>query len=191
MTQPAPLPSPSNRHSVVNHSRHCLTVRARRWILGAGLVLVILLTLLANLALLPGWLAHVHAFPGGDKLGHFLIYGGLMAALDAAAKNDATTRLLSRRALCLMLCVAAEECAQGWLPTRTASGWDLACSCAGILAARQWCRRDAGPPPAPGDQGPAASSLSSTSSMRSRDTGLSSIAATPGGMPSARCRRSL
>lgn len=174
------------------HSRHCLTARARRWILGAGLVLVIVLTLLANLALLPDWLACAHAFPGGDKLGHFLIYGGLMAALDAAASGDAAAgRLLSKRALCLMLCVAAEECAQGWLPTRTASGWDLACSCAGILVARLWSRRGAASSAAPGAQEPAASSLSSTSSMRSRDTGLSSIAATPGGTPSARCKRSL
>lgn len=176
----------------MNPSNACFSARVRHWILGAGLVLVVLLTLLANLGLLPSWLSRAHAFPGGDKLGHFLIYGALMLAINAAQPADVRVpRLLSRGTLCLMFVVAGEELSQWWLPMRTASGWDLACSYAGILAARAWRRHGVDQPRTAAAQVSATITAPRTSSMRSRDTGFSSSAATPSAEASTRCRRSL
>lgn len=176
----------------MNPSTPFFSARARHWILGAGIVLVVLLTLLANLGLLPSWLSRAHAFPGGDKLGHFVIYGALMLTIDAAQRVDVPVpRLLSRGTLYLMLVVAGEELSQWWLPMRTASGWDLACSYAGILSARAWRRHGAGPMETTDGQVSAMTSAARTSSMRSRDTGFSSSAATPSADASTRCRRSL
>ncbi len=102
--------------------------------------MVVELVILADLRLLPAWLAVVYDFPGGDKLGHLLIFGALMAAVDmlpcARGRGCRTWR-----AALVMLCVGGEELSQAWFSSRTASALELACSYCGIVVALSWRTR--------------------------------------------------
>jgi len=77
----------------------------------------------------------LRALPGGDKLGHFLILGGLAFTLNHAL-NGRSFRMLGHPVLlgsALALAFAAtEECTQLWIPGRTFDLADLAADALGI-----------------------------------------------------------
>ena len=86
---------------------------------------------------MPGFIAVLYAFPYGDKVGHFLLIGGL-AFLVNLSLSCRTIGLAKRNILLGSLVVAAlvtvEEASQALFKTRNASLGDLGSSYLGILA---------------------------------------------------------
>lgn len=77
--------------------------------------------------------------PGGDKTGHFILMGALaFLVVLATARPTLTQRLSLGRHVTLWgsvtaIVIAAEECSQFYIPSRTFSLWDMAASLGGIL----------------------------------------------------------
>lgn len=97
-----------------------------------------LLVFQADRGALPRWLAAIQAFPGGDKLGHFLIAGLLSLTLNLALSGRVLR--LGRFSvylgnLLVFLFMAAEEFTQLYFPARTFSWLDLSSDLLGILLA--------------------------------------------------------
>ncbi len=100
------------------------------------LILVIIPTIiLADLGRLPGFLAVIYAFPDGDKLGHFGLYG-ILAFLLVAVVPVASEQKPWRNALlsCLILIavIGIEEVSQILLANRSADPVDFICSVLGV-----------------------------------------------------------
>jgi VanZ family protein len=97
-----------------------------------------LILLWANRGAMPGALARLYAFPGGDKVGHFVLMGtlALLVNLSLSARR---VRIGSRRLLLGSLVVAIvitlEEATQILLAHRSADVLDLVCSYLGIWVA--------------------------------------------------------
>lgn len=115
------------------------------WATGAFVAFLALVILAANRGWAAGWFALVHALPGGDKLGHFVLMGILAFLLPHALL--ATGLPVGRKGVVFLLLtaallIAAEEFSQIFLARRTFSSADLAADYAGfatgVLAAR-WC----------------------------------------------------
>ena len=107
----------------------------------AALLFILFLLMVAYWAdsgTMPGVLKLVYAFPGGDKLGHLVLYGILAMLLNAALP---TRRIpMGRASLRLGTFIAAlfaalEELTQFWFPSRTADIADLACGWLGVFTA--------------------------------------------------------
>ncbi|MGE3774260.1 MAG: hypothetical protein AB7I32_15145 [Gammaproteobacteria bacterium] len=107
---------------------------------GGACLFVGAIVVLADLDLLPTWLAAIQGFPGGDKLGHVLIYGALTAAVDGLPCPRGG-RCRSGRLGLLASGIALEEISQAWVASRTFSLLDLACSATGLVLAIAWRRR--------------------------------------------------
>jgi hypothetical protein len=79
----------------------------------------------------------VGQIPGGDKLGHFVLYGGISFFANLVA-NASTVRLLGRPVLkwsvILIALATAEEFSQLLFRWRSFDLWDLAAGAAGV-----WC----------------------------------------------------
>ena len=95
-----------------------------------------LVVFLADTGKLPGALRVVYAFPGGDKVGHFLLMGGLNFLVNMSLPvRWAVTRpfgyLLASAAVAIL--VTAEELTQMLFTTRTFSVVDLAADYGGIV----------------------------------------------------------
>lgn len=101
------------------------------------LVLVIIPTIvLADLGRLPGFLAAVYAFPDGDKLGHFGLYGILAFLLVIVVPSSDTPRRWRKAVLCcglLIVAIGVEEISQHMLATRSADLVDFICSVLGVV----------------------------------------------------------
>jgi hypothetical protein len=94
-----------------------------------------------------GW---IHALPGGDKLGHFLILGGLACVVNHALRCR-TVALLGRPvllgSLATLILATAEETSQLYISGRSFDLFDLAADVLGIwLVGRLPCRRAAATP---------------------------------------------
>jgi len=112
----------------------------KKWLLIATVLfsLLIVLTVIgANMDQFPNWLKRLYDFPGGDKTGHFLLFGILGFLLDRSAlalfpkRNPAC--LILAVSLLLSILIGLEEWSQSLFPARTMSFTDLLASYAGVL----------------------------------------------------------
>jgi hypothetical protein len=98
-------------------------------------IVIVPTIVLADLGRLPGFLAAVYAFPDGDKVGHFVLYGVLAFLLVIALPSGkARGRWKTPLLACGLLVVAigVEEISQILLATRSADVLDFACSVLGV-----------------------------------------------------------
>jgi hypothetical protein len=110
-------------------------------VVGVTVLSIVAFTLIivaADRGAMPPVIAALYAFPGGDKVGHFLLMGGL-ALLVNLSLSSRTVTILSRQVLLGSVLVAAvvtiEECTQALSANRTFSLLDLGFGYAGIVCA--------------------------------------------------------
>jgi VanZ family protein len=106
----------------------------RRWAIFFGLFIVLIIILADTHHL--GALPKVYAFPNGDKVGHFVLFGLLsfvtnLSVFEARPFAD-KKRLAVITSLTLALFIGLEEYSQRFFPTRTADIFDFLASCAGV-----------------------------------------------------------
>jgi VanZ family protein len=109
----------------------------------------------ADSGTMPHLLKLVYAFPNGDRLGHFVLYG-ILAYLVSAAFPTRRVRIgtwhLPLGVVIALALATVEEFSQIFIPTRTADPIDLAAGYLGIfVAALVLNRRSASNLPGPGD----------------------------------------
>lgn len=96
---------------------------------------LLVIIVLADLGRL-GFLGFVYAFPMGDKVGHFILYGILALLVNLTALRSRPSPTSKRAALTatliLSLLIAAEEFSQRYFANRTFSLPDLAFGYAGM-----------------------------------------------------------
>lgn len=109
------------------------------------------LVISADTGRMPGLLKAVYDFPGGDKVGHVVIYGALAFALAVGfSRSIRIGRIaLPISVLALIAVTVVEEFSQSQFSTRTFDLLDLTCSLAGIalgaFAANRVARKSAEP----------------------------------------------
>ena len=111
-----------------------MTVRlVARWATAVAALALIALVVAADRETLPLLVQRVYNYPAGDKAGHFVLFGGLtfLAALGWRARPVAGISI-PVSTLVIAVLVTLEEASQAWFPGRTASGYDLLASYAGI-----------------------------------------------------------
>jgi VanZ family protein len=91
----------------------------------------------ANADRFPQFLRPSYDFPGGDKAGHFILFGILSfllnkSALELLPKRN-PTRLALTVSLLLAILIGLEEWSQSLFPSRTMSTTDLLASYAGLV----------------------------------------------------------
>jgi len=99
-------------------------------------IIIIPTIVLADLGRLPGFLAAVYAFPDGDKLGHFGLYGilaFLLVAVVPVADNQIPWRNAFLSCLFLVVLIGLEEVSQILLANRSADLVDFICSVLGVI----------------------------------------------------------
>jgi VanZ family protein len=94
---------------------------------------VVIIVVAADRGALPQGIRALYGFPGGDKLGHFVLMGTLALLADLAIRRRFTRRLPLGSTVVAAL-VVIEELSQALFPERTFSGADLAASLLGIAA---------------------------------------------------------
>ena len=111
----------------------------KKWLLfGTGLfsLLILSIVILANLDQFPRPIKYLYDFPGGDKLGHFVLFGILSFLLNKSAlslfPNRIPTRLILNVSLLLAILIGLEEWSQSLFPARTMSIFDLLASYTGV-----------------------------------------------------------
>ena len=111
----------------------------KKWLLfGTALfsLLIVAIVILANLDKFPRPLKYLYDFPGGDKLGHFVLFGILSFLLNKSAlslfPNRSPTRLILAISLLLAIVIGLEEWSQSLFPARTMSLTDLLASYTGV-----------------------------------------------------------
>ena len=98
----------------------------------AAFVFIAAIVVLADQGRLPGIIAALYDFPNGDKVGHFLLMGGLSLLVNLALPARPLRHHILASLLVAAL-VALEEASQAWFGTRHAELADLAASLAGIV----------------------------------------------------------
>jgi hypothetical protein len=100
-------------------------------------LIIIPAIVLADLGRLPGFLAAVYAFPYGDKVGHFVLYG-ILAFLLVSVVPGVDRLKPWRNALLscigLIVFIGVEEISQLVLANRSADLMDFVCSVLGVIA---------------------------------------------------------
>jgi VanZ family protein len=113
----------------------------KKWLLLATAIfslLIIAIVIGANTGQLPRLLEKFYRFPGGDKAGHFILFGVLSFLLNKSAlvffpkRNPA--RLILTVSLLLSIGIGLEEWSQSFFPSRTMSLTDLIASYAGVTS---------------------------------------------------------
>jgi hypothetical protein len=105
----------------------------------AFFLFITVIVILADQGRLPGIITALYNFPNGDKVGHFLLMGGLSLLVNLAI----APRPIRRHVLATLIVaalVALEEASQAWFGTRHADIADLAVSLAGIVCLGGWLR---------------------------------------------------
>lgn len=98
---------------------------------------ILAIVICANLDRFPRLLEPLYDFPGGDKLGHFILFGILSYLLNRSAlmlfpqRNPG--RIILTVSLLLSILVGLEEWSQTLFPARTPDLIDLIASCLGVL----------------------------------------------------------
>lgn len=107
-----------------------------QWMTLAFGILVLSIVAVADLGVARPVFDAIGTIPGGDKICHFLLVGGLcgLVCLTLASRQprQAVRVILVTVAVFLVL-ATAEELSQQWLVERTFSLADMACNDAGIL----------------------------------------------------------
>ena len=115
-----------------------MTIRVvARWATAVAALVVIAIVVAADRQTLPLLLQRAYTYPAGDKVGHFVLFGGLafLAALGFGRRTRPVAGMsVSVSTLVIVVLVTLEEASQVWFPGRTASLWDLLASYAGIAA---------------------------------------------------------
>ena len=113
----------------------------KKWLLVSTLlftVFIIAIVIGANAGKFPELLKPLYDFPGGDKVGHFLLFGILSFLLNKSAlvllPRRNPTRLILTISLLLSIVIGLEEWSQSLFPSRTMSMIDLAFSYLGVFA---------------------------------------------------------
>ena len=111
----------------------------QKWLLAAtGLfsLLIVAIILGANAGRLPRPVEQLTSFPGGDKAGHFLLFGILSFLLNKSAlslfSKQSPARLILIVSLLLAILIGLEEWSQSLFPERTMDLTDLLASYAGV-----------------------------------------------------------
>jgi len=111
----------------------------KKWLLLATLLfsfLIVAIVIGADADRFPLLLKSLYDFPGGDKAGHFILFGILSFLLNKSAlvffpdRNPA--RLVLTVSLLLSIVISLEEWSQALFPSRTVSLIDLIASYAGV-----------------------------------------------------------
>lgn len=109
----------------------------------AFIAFMLWVALSADRGRLPDWIRAAYAFPNGDKVGHFCLYGlfGFLGAL-AWPRQIRWKRLsITLGALPAIVFACIEEITQVWMPNRTPDLIDLGAGLAGIAVATWVARR--------------------------------------------------
>ncbi len=114
--------------------RKALQSYVKRWAVFFGLFILFVIVLADTVHM--GWLEIVYYFPGGDKVGHFSLFGLLsfvvnLSVFEARPLGD-KRRLALITSLILMIFIGLEEYAQRFFPTRSPDILDFLASCAGV-----------------------------------------------------------
>ena len=124
-----------------------MTVRlVAGWATAVAALALIAIIAAADRGTLPLLLQRVYNYPAGDKVGHFVLFGGLafLAALGFPRRTQPVAGVsLPVSTLVIVVLVTLEEASQAWFPGRTASLWDLLASYAGIVTGVAAARRAA------------------------------------------------
>ena len=108
-----------------------------KWLAILFFLFIILVIVLADMGALPRIFSWVYDFPGGDKIGHFVLYGILTFLLDLAffqsLPHSDWKRVAVMIGLVLALLIGLEEFSQKWFVRRTFSLLDLSFSYLGVL----------------------------------------------------------
>ena len=90
----------------------------------------------ANAGRFPRPLEYLYDFPGGDKAGHFILFGILSFLLNRSAvehfAKKVPARIVLTVSLLLAILIGLEEWSQSLFPSRTMSLTDLFASYAGV-----------------------------------------------------------
>jgi VanZ family protein len=123
----------------------------KKWLLVATLLfssLIVAIVIGADAGRFPRLLEPLYDFPGGDKAGHFILFGILSFLLNKSAlvlfPKRTPARLVLTVSLLLSIVIGLEEWSQSLFPTRTMSLIDLGASYAGVLVfalLAYWTRR--------------------------------------------------
>ena len=112
----------------------------KKWLLVSTLLFslfIIVIVLVANADQFPDSIRNLYKFPGGDKAGHFILFGILSYLLNRSAlilipkRNPA--RLVLTVSLLLSILIGLEEWSQSLFPSRTMSMVDLSFSYLGVI----------------------------------------------------------
>ena len=98
----------------------------------AFFLFIIVIVVLADQGRLPGFVTVLVDFPNGDKVGHFLLMGGLSLLVNLALPACSDRRHILAILLVALL-VSLEEASQAWFGTRHPDLADLAASLVGIV----------------------------------------------------------
>lgn len=111
----------------------------KKWLLLTTLffsLLIVTIVILANLDQFPQPIKYLYDFPGGDKVGHFALFGLLSFLLNLSAltlhPERNSTRLVLTVSLLLTIVIGLEEWSQALFPARTMSAIDLLASYTGV-----------------------------------------------------------
>ena len=110
---------------------------AARWATPVAALVLIAIVVAADRDALPLLLQRVYNYPAGDKIGHFVLFGGLafLAALGFPRRTEPLAGVsVPVSTMVIVVLVTLEEASQAWFPGRTASVFDLLASYAGIAA---------------------------------------------------------
>jgi hypothetical protein len=107
-----------------------------KWLAIGFFLLLAAIVIAADQGEIPPFIKSLYRFPGGDKLGHFLLMGLLSFFVNMALPlrpADKPWRSLLIGSGVVLLVVTIEELSQGLSSNRTLSWSDWICSCAGIV----------------------------------------------------------
>ena len=108
-----------------------------RWAAGAFLLFMLAVAISADSGTIPPWIRSIYRFPGGDWVGHFVLYGVL--ALLGARAFPQRTRIAGQpiplSVVVTIVLAALEELSQFWFPLRSPDWRDLSFGILGILTA--------------------------------------------------------
>jgi len=112
----------------------------KKWLLVSTLLFsffIIVIVIVANADQFPDAIRNLYKFPGGDKAGHFILFGILSFLLNKSALmfflNRNSARLVLTVSLLLSILIGLEEWSQSLFPSRTMSSTDLAFSYLGVF----------------------------------------------------------
>jgi VanZ family protein len=111
----------------------------KRWLLLGTLLfflLIVAIIIAADADQFPDFIKRLYQFPGGDKAGHFILFGILSFLLNESAltllPKPNPARLTLAISLLLAILIGLEEWSQALFPARTMSLTDLLASYTGV-----------------------------------------------------------